>query len=786
MSPKNDLESLENAERSTESASNFISAIVAEDLRTGRRDTVVTRFPPEPNGYTHIGHAQSIWLNFGLARDYGGTCHLRFDDTNPETENIEYVESFKRDIRWLGFDWHDKEFYASDYFEQLYEWAVVLIKKGKAYVDSLDEDAIREYRGTVTEPGRESPYRNRSVEENLTLFEQMRRGAFADGAHVLRAKIDMALPNMLLRDPLMYRIRHAHHYRRGDAWCIYPLYDWAHGQSDAIEQITHSICTLEFEVHRALYDWFLEALDLDPRPRQYEFARLNPTYTITSKRKLLQLVQEGRVAGWDDPRMPTVAGMRRRGVTPEAIHDFCRRSGVTKVNSRIDISLLDYSIRDDLNHKAPRVMGVLRPLKVTLTNYPEDLVESLEASYWPHDVPREGARIIPFSRTLYIDRDDFMEDPPKSFYRLAPGGAVRLRYAYIIQCEAVVKDEHGEVVELRCTYDPETKSGGSEAKRRVKGTIHWVSAAHALRAEVRLYDRLFSVENPDEGPEGFKANLNPESMVVLKDSRIEPSVRDDAPGTRYQFERQGYFWPDPEDSSPDALVFNRIVPLRDTWAKITGKKDTNGAKGKSPAKTTETTPKPPARVQETRDPLADLDLAQQARFVHYADALSLPEEDALLLVDDLDLAAFFEEALAVHPDSQTVANWVIHELRREIKDTPLAALPFDGAAFGRLIALIDDGTISGRIAKEVFAEMVARGGDPAEIVARQDLTQLTDPDAVAPIIDGLLAAFPDKVALYKAGKTGLLGFFVGQVMRATDGKANPQLVQSLVRDRLSA
>ena len=764
--------------------SNFIETIIEDDLKAGRRTKIVTRFPPEPNGYPHIGHAQSICLNFGLAQQFDGVYHLRFDDTNPETEDIEYVNAFKRDIRWLGFDWGDNEFYASDYFEQLHAWAVELIKKGKAYVDDLNEAEIREYRGTVTEPGRESPYRNRSVEENLDLFERMRLGEFPDGSHVLRARIDMTHPNMLMRDPVMYRIRHATHYRRGDAWCIYPLYDWAHGQSDAIENITHSICTLEFDVHRPLYDWFIDNLEIDPRPHQFEFARLALGYTITSKRKLLQLVKEGYVAGWDDPRMPTISAFRRRGITPEAIRAFCNRVGVTKVNSRIDIGLLEHSIREDLNHKAPRVMAVLRPLKVVLTNYPEGEVEWLDAPYWPHDIPKEGSRNVPFSRTLYIEHDDFMEDPPRRFHRLSPGNEVRLRYGYIIRCDDVIKNENGEIVELRCTYDPETKSGGARADRKVKGTIHWVEAEHSIPVEVRLYDRLFKVENPDEGPADFKENLNPESMIVLRESRIEPSIKDDAPDQRYQFTRLGYFWPDPVDSSPEALVFNRIVPLRDSWAKIAKKQTTAKADGtakKPRPKTDAAAPK----SSEAVDPTEGLTERQRARLARYTDAWGLSQKDGLVLVGNPAVAAFFEEAVAAHDNPKALANWIIHGLLPARKDTPIDALPFTAAHLAALVTLIDDGALSSRTAKTVFAEMMQHGGDPADIVEKKGLTQLSDPDALAPLIDKLLAAYPDKADQYRAGKTGLMGFFVGQVMRETGGKANPQLVKTLVEEKLA-
>ncbi|NPV26744.1 MAG: glutamine--tRNA ligase/YqeY domain fusion protein [Firmicutes bacterium] len=549
--------------------SNFIEYLIIEDLQNNKYKKVHTRFPPEPNGYLHIGHAKSICLNFGTAAEFGGLCNLRFDDTNPSKEDVEFVESIKEDVRWLGFDWEDRLYYASDYFEQLYEYAVQLIKAGKAYVCDLSPQEIREYRGTLTEPGKESPYRNRSVEENLDLFARMRAGEFPDGSRVLRAKIDMASPNLNLRDPVLYRIMRATHHRTGDKWCIYPMYDYAHPLSDAIEGITHSICTLEFEDHRSLYDWVIENVDTGSRPRQIEFARLNLTYTVMSKRKLRELVEQGYVSGWDDPRMPTISGLRRRGYTPEAIRDFCERIGVAKSNSVVDIALLEHCIREDLNRRAARVMAVLRPLRVVIENYPADLVEELEAENNPEN-PSMGSRKVPFSRVLYIEKDDFMENPPKKFFRLAPGQEVRLKHAYIIKCEQVVKDERtGEIIELRCTYDPETRSGGAASGRKVKGTLHWVSAAHAIRAEVRLYDHLFLVENPDDDQDGadFKAKINPHSLVTLTDCLVEPSLAGAAPGSRYQFLRQGYFCVDP-DSTEEKLVFNRIVPLRDSWAKI--------------------------------------------------------------------------------------------------------------------------------------------------------------------------------------------------------------------------
>ena len=555
--------------RAVESPSHFIRDIIEEDLRTNKHaGRVVTRFPPEPNGYLHIGHAKSICLNFGLAQQYGGVCHLRFDDTNPAKEDVEYVDAIMEDVRWLGFDWGDKLFYASDYFEQLYDFALRLIDAGEAYVDSLSADEIRAHRGTFTEPGRHSPYRDRSVAENRDLFTRMRAGEFADGAHVLRAKIDMASSNLNLRDPTLYRIRRTSHHRTGDRWCIYPLYDFTHCLSDSLEGITHSICTLEFENHRPLYDWVLDALATPCHPQQIEFARLNLTYTVMSKRKLLELVTGGHVRGWDDPRMPTISGFRRRGYTPEAIRDFCDSLGVAKRDGVVDMAMLEHSIREDLNRRTPRVMAVLRPLKVVIENYPDDRVEELEAVNNPED-PAAGTRRLPFTRELYIEREDFMEEPPSKFFRLAPGREVRLRYAYIVKCERVVKDPvTGEVVELRCSYDPETRSGSAASGRKVKATLHWVSARHAITAEIRLYDRLFAVESPDAGKDGdWLAALNPEALTILSESKLEPSLATARVAERFQFERQGYFCVDP-DAAAGRLVFNRTVTLRDTWAKI--------------------------------------------------------------------------------------------------------------------------------------------------------------------------------------------------------------------------
>jgi len=549
---------------------NFIRAIIAEDLKQNKNNgRVMTRFPPEPNGYLHIGHAKSVCLNFSLARENNGLCNLRFDDTNPSKEDVEYVESIKEDVRWLGFDWEDRLYFASDYFDKLYEYAVRLIKKGKAYVCDLSTEEIRQYRGTLTEPGKDSPYRKRGIEENLDLFTRMRAGEFEDGSRVLRAKIDMASPDLIMRDPALYRIRKASHHRTGDVWCIYPMYDFTHCLSDSIEGITHSVCTLEFENNRRLYDWVLDELEVY-HPQQIEFARLNLSYTVMSKRKLLELVEDGLVTGWDDPRMPTLCGLRRRGCTPESIRNFCERIGVARSDNVVDIALLEFSVREDLNEHAPRVMGVLRPLKVVIENYPEDQTDEFDFPYHPEN-PSMGSRKVPFSREIYIEQDDFREDPPKKYFRLAPGREVRLRYAYYVTCKEVIRDEKtGEVVELRCTYDPETRGGWSKDGRKVRGTLHWVSAAHAVKAEVRLYGRLFTEENPLDAKLGsdFKAYLNPDSLETLTACLVEPSLREAALGSRYQFERLGYFCVDSVDSSKESLVFNRTATLRDTWARV--------------------------------------------------------------------------------------------------------------------------------------------------------------------------------------------------------------------------
>ena len=563
------------SDNETAPASNFIHEMIDGEIKTGKSDgRIVTRFPPEPNGYLHIGHAKSICLNYGTAQKYNGTFHLRFDDTNPTKEDTEYVESIMEDVRWLGADWKDKLFFASDYFEKFYEYAVQLIKLGKAYVCELSDTEMREYRGTLTAPGKESPYRNRSVEENLDLFARMRAGEFEDGSKVLRTKIDMASPNIHMRDPVIYRIRHTSHHRSGDQWCIYPMYDFAHPLEDAIEHITHSICTLEFEIHRPFYDWLLESLVPAPRPQQIEFARLNLTNTVMSKRKLLELVKEHNVSGWDDPRMPTISGLRRRGVPPEAIRAFCEGIGVTKYNSLTDLSLLEYYIRENLNKTAKRVMVVMNPLKVILDNYPDDLVEEMDAVNNPEN-PEDGTRKVPFSKVLYIERDDFREEAPKKFYRLAPGAEVRLRYAYFVKCVSVDRDGNGEITAVHCTYDPETRGGNAPDGRKVKGTIHWVSAKHAFNTEVRLYDRLFTVENVGDIPEGedYRSYLNPDSLKIVRGAMMEPSLKEAKKGDRFQFERIGYFCVDSKDEFEEKPVFNRTVQLKDSWAKIEAKKN---------------------------------------------------------------------------------------------------------------------------------------------------------------------------------------------------------------------
>jgi len=776
-------------------STDFLREIVSGHTRTGAYGgRVATRFPPEPNGYLHIGHAKSICLNFGIANEFGGVCHLRMDDTNPETEDMKYVESIVNDVRWLGFDWQDKMFYASDYYEQLYGFAVRLIRDGKAYVDSLDEEEIRRYRGTITEAGRESPYRNRSVEENLDLFARMRAGEFPDGAHVLRARIDMAARNMKMRDPLLYRIRHASHYRRGDEWCIYPMYDFAHPLSDAIENITHSICTLEFENNRAIYDWLVDNLFPEPRPRQYEFARLNLDYTVMSKRKLLQLVEEGFVSGWDDPRMPTIAGMRRRGYAPEGIRLFISRIGVDKANSRVSMDLLEDSIRDDLNARAPRVMAVLRPLKVTITNHPPGKVEWIDAPYWPHDVPREGTRPLPFSGELFIERSDFRESPPADWMRMRPGGEVRLRNACLLRCDEVVKDPaSGLVVALRCTRLPEPEGGSSHGKRRKSATIQWVSAAHAVEAEVRLYGRLFSVSDPEGVEEGgtFQDHLNPESAEILHGCLLEPGMADAAPGDRFQFVRHGYFIADAVDSAPGAPVFNRIVELRDTYKDGRAVRTERGAEtagpkaSKRPVESMEGSPSAAERAPDGRNAARSGDPLLSARYESYVRTMSLPSRLAEVLAADPDLSGFFDSAVASYPNPRAVANWTANDVLRELKGRSIRDLPFTGTELAELVRRVEAGEITMAAAKAVFAEMAAGGGSPGEIVRKRGLDRTIAVDELSAAIDAVLSAMPDKAAAYRAGKTSLLDLFTGQVMKATGGKADPTSVREAIRLKLS-
>jgi glutaminyl-tRNA synthetase len=733
----------------------FIRAMVAADVASGKFDgRVVTRFPPEPNGYLHIGHAKSICLNFGVAAEFGGRCHLRFDDTNPETEDQHYVESIINDVKWLGFDWGEHLYFASDYFEQMYEFAEHLIGAGKAYVDSSSEEEVRAARGTITEAGRPTRYRERSREENLDLFRRMRAGEFPDGAHVLRGKIDLASPNMLMRDPILYRIRHASHYRRGDAWCIYPLYDYAHPIEDALECVTHSLCTLEFENNRELYDWVVDNLPFKCRPEQTEFARLALDYTIMSKRLLLQLVNGGYVSGWDDPRMPTIAGLRRRGVTPEAIRLFAELVGVSKANSRVDISKLEFAIREDLNQRAPRVLCVLRPLKITITNYPAGQQEEFDAPYYPHDVPLTGSRTLPFTRELFIERDDFMEQPPRGYFRLVPGGEVRLRYAYIIHCHEVVKDASGEVAELMCTYDPATRGGHSPDGRTVKGTIHWVSARHALPAELRLYDRLLRVPDPDPGQD-FKEFLNPDSLQIIKGARIEPGLAGDPPGSRYQFERVGYFCSDSLHSRPDALVFNRTVTLRDSWAKQVEARPSEGRPERKKDKVTGT-------VKAAAQPLSN----------------------ERIIARDSALQRMFAEALEVSKRRAAIARYIVNELPRELKDRAVDTLPFGGTELAGLVDLIEEGVITASAGREVLATLASEGGEPQEIVHRKGLRQISDVTLLEPVIDEVMRANPDKVNAFNEGRSGLIGFFVGQVMAKTGGRANAERVRETLERRL--
>lgn len=742
---------------------NFLRTIVEEDLQSGKYQEIVTRFPPEPNGFPHIGHAKSIFINFGIAKDYKGHCNLRMDDTNPTKEDTKYVEALKSAVEWLGYEWDGNVRFTSDYFAQIHEYAIKLIKMGKAYVDSLPEEDIREYRGSVTEAGKRSKFADRTVEENLDLFERMKNGEFKEGEHILRAKIDMSAPNMKLRDPLLYRIRHSEHFRTGSEWTIYPMYDFAHCLSDYIEGVTHSICTLEFENNRDIYNWVLDTLELTPpRPYQHEFARLGINYTVMSKRKLLELVESGVVSGWDDPRLPTIAGYKRKGYTPESIITFCDQIGIAKANSMVDVAQLEFCIRDDLNKKVPRVMCVLDPIKVTIENYEGS--EMIDASYYPDDVPKEGSRALPFSSEIYIEREDFNENPPKGYFRLTPTQPVRLKHAYIITCKEVIKDADGKVIEIVAEYSAESKSGSDTSGIKVKSAIQWVSAAEAKKVEVRLYDRLFSCE----APEGVE-DLNPDSLRVIKDALVEPAVITERPDERFQFERQGYFYADPIDYSDEKPVFNKIVGLKDSWGK------------KKKVVETKVEPK---KVQIDGEVVA-MTPEQQKLFDNYTSELKLNSEVANTLARDENLSSFYAEALKELNSPASLANIITNEVAREIKEHGVEALKFTPAQIAQLIKIVDDGTISNKIAKQVFEEMAKSGKNPAKIVEDKGLVQISDPAKIAPIIDEIIEKNPDNVAKFRDGNKKLLGFFVGQVLKATGGKANPQVVNRLVAEKLS-
>jgi len=744
----------------------FLRTIVEEDLNAGKYKEVVTRFPPEPNGFPHIGHAKSICINFGIAKDYNGHCNLRMDDTNPTTEDTKYVEALKDAVHWLGFEWDNSVRFTSDYFPQIHAYAIELIKMGKAYVDSTNEEEMRELRGTVTEAGKRSKYAERSIEENLDLFERMKNGEFKDGEHVLRAKIDMSAANMKLRDPLLYRIRHAHHFRAGDEWAIYPMYDFAHCLSDYIEGVSHSICTLEFENNRDIYNWVLDTLGLTtPRPYQHEFARLGINYTVMSKRKLLELVQAGVVNGWDDPRLPTIAGYKRRGYTPESIINFCDGIGIAKANSMVDVAQLEFCIRDDLNTKVPRVMCVLDPLKVTITNYEGS--EEIEASYYPHDVPKEGSRKIPFSKEIYIDRADFSESPEKGYFRLTPTQPVRLKYAYIITCKEVIKDANGNIVEIKAEYHPDSKSGEDTSGIKVKSAIQWVDAKAAKSVEVRVYDRLFKTE----APEGVE-DINPDSLKVIKNALIEPAVITDKPDVRFQFEREGYFYADPIDYTDAAPVFNKIVALKESSAK----------KKKAPQQVSKSEPK---KVQIDGEVVAMSD-EEQALFDKYTNELKLNSEVANTLARDAKLSSFYEEALQTLNSPVAIANIVTNDVARELKQKEINELKFSAKDIAELVKMVDDELISSKIAKQVFEEMNKSGENPTKIVETKGLVQISDPAIISPMIDEVIAKNPDNVEKFKAGNTKLLGFFVGQVLKATKGKGNPKVVNELVTQALNA
>jgi glutaminyl-tRNA synthetase len=770
----------------TDRGSNFICDIIEADLAANTHGgRVVTRFPPEPNGYMHIGHAKAICIDFGMAAAYGGHCHLRFDDTNPVAEDAEYVNGIKEDIHWLGFDWGDRLFFASDFFGEMVELARGLIRDRKAYVCTLSESAFREIRGTVTTAGTESPGRQRSVEENLDLFARMAAGEFEDGHCVLRAVGDMSHANMKLRDPPLYRIRNVAHHRTGDAWCIYPMYDFAHPLEDALEDVTHSLCSLEFQDNRALYDWVIENTAVTTRPRQYEFARLNLTYTVTSKRKLRQLIEEGHVSGWDDPRMPTLRGLRRLGVPPEAIRNFVERIGVAKTNSIIDMSNFEWAVRDTLNTMAPRVMAVLDPLKVIVDNYPSDQVEWLDSPYWPHDIPKEGNRKVPFTRELFVERADFSEQPPKGWRRMSLGAETRLRYGYVVRCTGVDRDEGGRITALHVDYDKDTTGGNTPDGRKVKGTIHWVSASEGLRVPVHVYDRLFKVENPDGAPGGLLDHVNPDSLSVIE-AVVEPSLADAVRGSHWQFERTGYFVVDTEDT---VLRFNRTVGLKDSWATAKTKPTPKSAPETPPAPVTDSEDGRRKRKRKARTAVlaelfaTDPELAQ--RFERYQDALGLSESDATTLAGDRALSDFFESAINSGPHIVGIANWTINAVQAFAKEYGFDTLQCTGPDLATLVERIADGSISSKGAKKLFAAMARDGGSPDVLIERLSLAQITDETIIQGFVDAVIADNSSNLDQYRGGNHKLFGFFVGAVLRASGGRAAPEIVNRLLKASLS-
>ncbi len=766
----------------------FIREMIRADVAAGKHGgQVVTRFPPEPNGYLHIGHAKAICIDFGAAKELGGRCHLRMDDTNPTTEDMEYVEAIKRDVKWLGFDWGEHLYYASDYFDRFYELGEKLIRLGRAYVCDLPEETFsKEYRGTITEHGKESPYRKRSVEENLDLFRRMKAGEFKDGERVLRAKIDMTSPNMKMRDPPLVRIKHAHHYRTGDKWCIYPLYDYAHCLEDSFEGVTHSLCTLEFESARELYDWVIQATEVPHVPKQTEFARLNITYMVMSKRKLLHLVEGKHVSGWDDPRMPTIAGLRRRGYTPEALREFVARVGVAKNISTIDIALLEHTVREDLDRRSPRVMTVLKPLELVIDSFPESEVEELDAPYWPAGtepaagVTLTGSRKLPFSRVLYIDRDDFAETPPKGWHRLAPGRKVRLRHGYIVTCTSVEKDDKGEIVRVHCTHDPATRGGNAPAGERIDGTIHWVSAGQSIDVEARIYDRLFVSENPGEGDVDFLTELNPASLTVVK-AKAEPSLASAKPGDRFQLERVGFFIVDP-DTKPGALVLDRTVALKDSWQKVIAKSEPTAKAPES--KNKEKKKEKPASAGPSSSDAVELSPAAIA----IRDAHDLAPETARVIGQEPVLLGLFTgatDAPAGKELAKTIATLLANDVLGEIRSRKLEKVPFEGSAIVELARLLKDGTIGSAQTKEVLAEMLASGKAPKAIVAEKGLAQIASADALGPIVEQVLADNADAVGRYKAGNVNVIGALVGMVMKKSGGRANAKLVKELLEQKLA-